>query len=128
MMNKKPDCCPNCEGKCKPKKSGHSGGFLTGALLGAAAVFFFGTKKGKKMAKTMHKQGTKSFKELEGLLAEIETKGQEFAKQAKVTTKSLEKKAKSTKKVVNKEAKKKLTHIKKLQQKGRSAAARYFKN
>lgn len=127
MISKTSDCCPDCQGKYKPQKS-HSGGFLTGALLGAAAVFFFGTKKGKKMAQKMHRQGSKSLKELEKMLSDIEIKGKEFAQEAKVVTQQLEAKAKSTKKVFNEQAKKKLTHIKKLQQKGRDAAARYFKN
>lgn len=105
---------------------GYMSGFMMGAMIGAAAVFFLGTKKGKHVAKVIRKKGNKSFKDLEELLQEIEDKGEVFAKKAKVVTQKLEKQAQSTSKDINKIAKKKLSHIKKLQEKGRAAAARYF--
>lgn len=111
----------------KPRhRRGYMSGFFAGAFLGAAAVFFLGTKKGKRLAKTMRKEGGKTFKDLESLLGEIEVKSEKFAQGAKVVTKKLEKQAQSTKKEVTKTAQKKLTHIKKLQDKGRAAASRYF--
>ncbi len=106
--------------------SGYMSGFVMGALVGSAAVFFFGTKKGKKTAKLMSQTGSKTLKDLEKLAHEIEEKGETFAKKAKVVTKKLEKQTKSNKKKVTVTAKKKLTHIKKLQNRGRAAAARYF--
>jgi len=107
--------------------NGYLSGFTMGALIGAAAVFFLGTKEGKRFAKTMGKKGGRTLKDLEKLVAEIEKKGEVFAKKSKVVTKKLERQAKSTQKEVTKVAKKKLSHIKKLQNKGRLAAARYFK-
>lgn len=107
--------------------NGYMGGFVMGAFIGAAAVFFLGTKKGKRLAKVMHKQGGKTLKDLESLVTEIEVKGEKFAQDAQVITKKLEKRAKSTQKEVTKTAKKQLGHIKQLQEKGRAAATRYFK-
>jgi len=106
---------------------GYMSGFMMGAIMGAAAVFLLGTKEGKRMAKVMHKKGGKTFKDLEKLVDDIEDKGEKFAQEAKVVTKKLEKQAKSKQKEVTTKAKKKLTHIKKLQVKGRAAASRYFK-
>jgi len=106
---------------------GYTSGFVMGALMGAAAVFFFGTKEGKRMARVLGKKGGKTFKDLEKLVDEIEKRGEKFAQEAKVVTKKLEKQARSGKKAATKSAKKKLSHIKKLQEKGRAAAARYFK-
>lgn len=102
-------------------------GFVMGALVGAAFVFFSGTKRGKRMAKVMRQKGGQTLKDLEGLVKEIEEKGSTFTQKAKVATTELKKQAKSKQKQVATVAKKQLTHIKKLQQKGRAAAARYFK-
>lgn len=112
----------------EPEKSGggYFSGFMMGALIGAAAVFFFGTKKGKKVAKLMQSEGISGLKDLKKLAAEIETKGETFAEEAKKVTQELEKKAKSGKKELTSQAKKQLSYIKKLQAKGRAAAAHYF--
>lgn len=79
------------------KSSGYTSGFMVGAALGAAAMFFLGTKKGKRLAKQMHQHGGKTVKDLEGIVKHIESKSEAAA-----------------------------SHIQKLQEKGRLAAERYF--
>lgn len=106
---------------------GYFSGFMMGALIGAAAVFFFGTKKGKRVATLMQQEGVGGLKDLKKLAAEIEVKGETFAKEAQKVTKELEKKAQSGKKELTSKARKQLSYIKKLQAKGRAAAAHYFK-
>jgi len=70
---------------------GYMSGLMMGAIMGAAAVFFLGTKEGKRMAKVMHKKGGKTLKDLEKLVDDIEVKGEKFAQEAKVVTKKIRK-------------------------------------
>lgn len=79
------------------KKPGYMSGFAIGAALGAAAMFFLGTKKGRRLAKQLHHQGDKTVKDLEGVVKDIKTKS-EVA----------------------------VSHIQRLQAKGRATAAKYF--
>lgn len=53
----------------------HSGnsffnGFLLGAIIGAAVVFFLFTNKGKKLLKTIMEEGSEGFSELKDLIQE----------------------------------------------------------
>lgn len=109
-------------------KGGYLSGLVMGAMLGAAAVFFLGTKKGRKLAQVMQEKGTQGLEDLEGIAAEIEQKGSQFAHKAIKATHDLEVKAKTTKKAVAKVAKRELTHLQKLQARGRAAADRYFQS
>ena len=90
------------------KSPGYMSGFAIGAALGAAAMFFLGTKKGRKLAKQIHKHGNATTKDLKTIVKDIETK------------------AAIAKKEVNKVAKEQLNHIQTLQAKGRQAAEKYF--
>ena len=90
------------------KSPGYLSGFAIGAAFGAAAMFFLGTKKGRKLAKQMHKQGSATTKDLKTIVKDIETK------------------AAKAKEEVTEVAKEKLNHIQKLQAKGRAAAEKYF--
>ena len=73
------------------------GGFAIGAALGAAAMFFLGTKKGRRIAKKFHQQGDQTVKDLERVVKNVKTKSEIAA-----------------------------THIQRLQAKGRQAAEKYF--
>lgn len=88
------------------KAPGYMSGFAIGAALGAAAMFFLGTKKGRKLAKHLNKQGGRTVKDLEGIVKDIETKASD----------------------VRGIAKEQLSHIQRLQAKGRATAAKYFQD
>ena len=88
----------------KSHGGGYFSGLIAGAILGAAAVFLWGTKKGRHLTKVIQDKGGDAFNELEDLAHQ----------------------AKSTEKKVVKIAQKQLTHLQKLGAKGRSAASRYF--
>ena len=76
---------------------GYINGLIAGVLLGATAIFLSSTSKGRRLSKQIRKHGKKTFKELEELVGDIETKD------------------------------KKLTYIQQLQEKGRSVAGQFFK-
>lgn len=107
--------------------SGFVIGFVLGAMAGAVLLFLFGTEKGKKLKEELQKKGKFSFKNLKELLEEFEERGTEFKKKAGEMTKKLEKKVESQAPEVKKAAEKGLTHIKKLQERGRKIAGRFFK-
>lgn len=84
----------------KSKKSpGYMSGFAIGAALGAAAMFFLGTKKGRRLAKQLHQKSGRTVKDLEGVVKDIKTKSEIAA-----------------------------SHIQKLQARGRATAAKYFQD
>lgn len=62
--------------------NGFSNGLLVGAILGAAAVFFFGTKKGQKFFKTIREEGLEGFSELEALFNDEDE--EEFVEEKKI--------------------------------------------
>lgn len=107
--------------------SGFVIGFVLGAMAGAVLFFLFGTEKGKKLKEELQKKGKFSFKNLSDLLEDFEEKGVEFKKKAGEITKQLEKKVESKAPEIKKAAEKELTHIKKLQERGRKIAGRFFK-
>lgn len=90
------------------KSPGYMSGFAIGAALGAAAMFFLGTKKGRKLAKQLQQQSGNTAKDLKHIVKDIETK------------------AAKAKKEVTSVAKEQLDHIQTLQAKGRAAAEKYF--
>ncbi|OGH44586.1 MAG: hypothetical protein A3J14_00625 [Candidatus Levybacteria bacterium RIFCSPLOWO2_02_FULL_37_18] len=49
-------------------------GFLLGAILGGVGVFLFGTKKGKRLLKTLTEEGIEGISDLEDFLLEDEVK------------------------------------------------------
>ena len=54
--------------------NGFGNGFLLGAILSGAAVFLLGTKKGKKLLKTLTEEGIEGISDLEDFLFEDEVK------------------------------------------------------
>ncbi len=60
--------------------NGFTSGFLFGALIGAGVVFFLGTKKGKKLLKTITEEGLEGIAEIEDF---IEDEAEEFTEPAK---------------------------------------------
>lgn len=101
------------------RESGFASGMFWGAALGAAGMFFFATKKGRKLRDYLSKHGHRILEELEEIYEETEEK---------VATKKLPQPKKKSS-IKKKEAKTKaqdLSHIKKLQERGREAAGRFF--
>ncbi len=105
----------------QPKGQGFSSGLMWGIMLGAAGMFLFGTKKGRKIKKVLTEEGGKLLDELEEAYEETET-GKKIKKKVIKTKKKIDAKTQDAKK-----AAKDLTHITKLQKRGRSAAQRFFK-
>ena len=116
----------NEQGRNEKSGSGFVIGFVLGLLTGVILLFLFGTEKGKKLKEELEKREF-SFKNLRELLEEFEEKGGEFKKKADEITKQLEKKVESKMPEVKKVAEKELTHIEKLQERGRKIARRFFK-
>lgn len=54
------------------RSSAFLNGFLWGVVLGAGVVFFFGTKKGKKILRNISEQGSEVFSGLEDYIEEEE--------------------------------------------------------
>ena len=54
----------------KHHDGGFMNGFLLGAIIGAAVVFFIFNEKGKKLLKTITEEGVEGFSELRDLLDE----------------------------------------------------------
>ena len=52
--------------------NGFGSGFFLGALLGGAAVFLLGTKKGKKLLKSITEEGIESVSDLEEFFASVD--------------------------------------------------------
>jgi gas vesicle protein len=101
------------------KESSFASGLFWGAALGAAGIFLFATKKGKKLRNHLKKHGNKILEELEEIYEEAEEK---------VEAKKLpqpEKKSAAKKKTAKAKTQD-LNHIKKLQERGRKAASNFF--
>lgn len=54
-----------------PNNSGFLNGFLLGALIGGGLVFLLGTKKGKRLLKTLTSEGLEGVSELTDLIDNI---------------------------------------------------------
>lgn len=72
------------------EESKFGSGFVLGSIIGAGAVFLLGTKKGKKLLKTLTEEGFDSVSELTGLF-DGELEG-ENPRGQKMTPKKLERK------------------------------------
>ena len=111
-------------------------GFFIGGLLGAATIFFIGTKEGKKAAKLLRHKGEEVIDELEDQVEELEQKGKELAKQGEVIKEQVIEKLEDKKEELTETATKKLdsalAHIEELQEHGldttTSIRKRLFKN
>lgn len=58
---------------------GFSHGFILGALIGGGIVFLFGTKKGKKLLKTITEEGLEGIAELEDF---VEDEAEEYEEES----------------------------------------------
>lgn len=104
-------------------------GLFIGGLLGAATIFFIGTKEGKKAGKLIKD-------ELEDKVEELEQKGKELLKQGEEIKEQVIEKLEDTKEELTETATKKLdsalAHIEELQEHGldttTSLRKRLFKN
>lgn len=65
--------------------NGFFSGFLLGAVIGGAAVFFLGTKKGKQLLKTVSEEGLDGISDLVEIMEE-EVEGEEELSASKVTS------------------------------------------
>lgn len=95
-------------------------GLFWGAALGTAAMFLFGTKKGRKFKKYLTEHGHNILEELEEIYEETEG-GKKVVKKLKEASK----KSKAKSKEID-SATKDINHIAKLQERGRKAARKFF--
>lgn len=103
------------------QESHFASGFLWGILFGIAGMFIFATKKGNKLRKYLSEHGENILDQLEEFYNEIE------AESGKTEKLEVIKEEKETKKKEEANSPvKELSHIAKLQQRGRSAAKRFF--
>jgi gas vesicle protein len=109
-------------------------GVILGAVIGAGAVFLFGTEKGEEVRGDLRDRGEDLLEDLTPVIKQLEEKGQEIKKSAEKTTRQLVKKAGQVEKEVSSEAVEKISdtleQLENLQEKGRQATAdlrkRYF--
>jgi gas vesicle protein len=107
------------EVKYHKSESNFASGLLWGVIIGAIGMFFFATKKGKKLKNYLSEHGEKIFEELEELYEEKEV-GKKIKKLVEPQTKANKIKEKQD------DATEDLTHIAKLQERGRKAARNFF--
>lgn len=101
------------------KESGFAQGLFWGAALAASGMFLFATKRGKKLRDYLKKHGSLILEELEEIYEEkegVKAETQKLPKSKKTESKDKETKAKKLD----------LSHIQKLQERGREAAGRFF--
>lgn len=95
-------------------------GFFIGGLLGAATIFFIGTKEGKKAAKLLQHKGEEVLDELEDQVEDLEQKGKELARQGEAVKEQVLEKLEDKSEELTESATKKLdsalAHIEELQE------------
>lgn len=101
------------------KESNFTSGLFWGAALGAAGMFLFATKNGKKLRDYLKENGQYVLEELEEIYEEIDGK-------EKVKKLPQPKKKPAVKKKEVKTKTQDLSHINKLQERGRKAAGNFF--
>lgn len=101
----------------KRKESSFTSGLFWGAALGTAGMFLFGTKRGRKVKDYLRQHGHKVLEELEEIYEETEGERKPAKELPQPQKKTADKKG--TKK-------QDVSHIKKLQLRGREAAGRFF--
>ncbi len=99
-----------------------------GMIIGAGLVWFFTkTKEGKETAERIKKKGEGAIENLSTLIEDIEKKGLEFKKKVEDVKEEIKEKFEEGKKgEVDDVAKGKLSKIEDLQQRGRTAAKKFF--
>jgi gas vesicle protein len=111
-------------------------GFFIGGLLGAAIIFFIGTKEGKRAGKFFKQKGEEVVDALEDQVEELEQKGKELVKQGEEIKEQVMEKLDDKSEELTETATKKLdsalAHIEELQEHGLSTTTtlrkRLFKN
>lgn len=107
-------------------------GFFIGGLLGAATIFFIGTKEGKKAAKMLRHKGEEVIDELEDQVEDLEQKGKELVKQGEVIKEQVMEKIEDKSEELNETATKRLdsalAHIEELQEHGLDTTANIRKH
>jgi gas vesicle protein len=107
-------------------------GFFWGTLVGGISIFLFGTESGKRLKKFLNEHGEQILDELEKTYGKVNkqqnilkklTVAKPIRKSSKTDTKKPEKQE-STKLLES--TKQDLSHIQKLQERGRTAAQRFF--
>jgi len=102
-------------------------GLVTGAIIGAVAVWFLNqTEKGKEIKKEIKEKGNDVLGNLNDLVQDLEEKGQEFKKKVLQVKEEFEEKAKDFRQDVIEEGKIGLERIEELEEKGHKAAQKFF--
>lgn len=102
-------------------------GLIIGGVIGAGAVFLFGTEKGKEVREELKEKGDDALDDLDDVLTQLEKKGKEIKKKADIVKEEIAEKAGEMKENVSEEVVEKLddtlAHIEALQERGREATA-----
>ncbi len=102
-------------------------GLLTGAVLGAFAVWFLNqTDKGKEIKKQIKGKSDDVLENLNDLIQDWEEKGQEFKKKLAEVKEEFEEKAKDFRQDVVEEGEIGLKRVEELEEKGHKAAQKFF--
>ncbi len=102
-------------------------GLMTGAILGAVAVWFLNqTEKGKEIKKEIKEKGNDVLENLDDLVQNLEEKGEEFKKKVVQVKKEFEEKAKDFRQDIIEEGKVGLERIEELEEKGHKVAQKFF--
>ena len=102
-------------------------GLVTGAILGAVAIWFLNqTEKGKEIKKEIKEKGGDALGNLNNLVQDLEEKGQEFKKKVLQVKEEFEEKAKDFRQDIIEEGKIGLQKIEELEEKGHKAAQKFF--
>jgi len=102
-------------------------GLVTGAILGAVAVWFLNqTEKGEEIKEEIKEKSGDVLENLSDLVQDLEKKGQEFKKKVLEVKEEFEEKAKDFRQEVIEEGKIGLQKIEELEEKGHRAAQKFF--
>ena len=102
-------------------------GLVTGAIIGAMAVWFLNqTEKGKEIKKEIKEKGSDVLGNLNDLVQDLEEKGEEFKKKVLQVKEEFEEKAKDFRQDIIEEGKIGLKKIEELEEKGHKAAQKFF--
>jgi len=102
-------------------------GLVTGAIIGAMAVWFLNqTEKGKEIKKEIKEKGSDVLGNLNDLVQDLEEKGEEFKKKVLQVKEEFEEKAKDFRQDIIEEGKVGLERIEELEEKGHKAAQKFF--
>jgi len=102
-------------------------GLLTGAVLGAFAIWFLNqTDKGKEIKKQIKGKSADVLENLGDLVQDLEEKGQEFKKKLAEVKEEFEEKTKDFRQDIVEEGEMGLKRIEELEEKGHKVAQKFF--